>query len=538
MPVNLGQSKERPEVIVIGAGVAGFSAALELAERGYQVKLLEQYTLGSGASGRNPGRMGHGFHYANIETAKMYLRASIQVQRKYPNYLVGKNLPEDNPLRHGRYFIMKNSDYPASVILDTYKEIKKEYQRLIEEDPANEVFGPVKNFYRILKPHEYENDVNMENVEVGVETAEHLFNWKDFSADIKEKILENPNIKLYENTEVVKLERGDIDESRFIIHAKRKAESGEEVEETIHTDFIVNSTWQNIEKLNDQLNLTMAPESRTNRLKCLLVVKLPESLHNSNSMFFCMGQHGMYSNLGNGYGMITYAKVTNMGTFHGLDLDERTTLLLNGGTTKEEKDEIAKEKDRIAKQMLEGITTYIPAMKDAEIVDVKFGIVQTEGKLTLEDLQNPSSSFHKRNYYGVREEQIGFISNPAVKLFYFAQNGKLVADLVDAQWEATLKINQYMKTMIEDGERSNCPFSKDLRKGILASIERCSSSTFEMELNTEEKDEAVKKKRPISETIKKKKELQKAITSHTLFEHEKPEQNVISKPHSHQPGVK
>lgn len=510
----------RPEVIVMGAGAAGFSAALSLAERGYNVKLIEQNTLGSGTSGRNPGRMGHGFHYVDVETAKTYLRASIQVQRKYPNYLVGKDLPEDNPLRHGRYFITKNSDYPPEEILATYEEIKKEYQRLIAEDPANQVFGPPDKFFRVLEPHEYENDVNMSNIARGVETAEHLFNWQDFAADIKRKILDNPNITLYENTEIVDIERGELDEPRFTLHAIKREENSVESKETFHTDFLVNSTWQNIEKLNDKLGLRMIPGSRTNRLKCLLVVKLPESLRDVNSMFFCMGQHGMFSNLGNGYGMMTYAKVTNMGTFHGLDMDENTKRLLDGQAT-------ASEKEKIAREMLEGITNYIPAMAEAEIVDVKFGIVQTEGKLTLEDLIKLDSSFHKRDYHGVREEQIGLISNPCVKLFYFVKNGELVANLVDAQVDATAKIKQYMQEITEDAKRNLRPFSKEVIKAIHANLERHSSSSLETALNTgkvsTEVTKTTEKKKYVSQEIKEQLILKNAEGESTEITHQSPQ---------------
>ena len=209
-----------PKVIVMGAGAAGFSATLELAERGYEVILIEQSTLSSGASGRNPGRMGHGFHYVDIETAKMYLRASIQVQRKYPNYLVGKEFPPSHPLRRGRYFITKNSDNSSEQILNTYVKIKEEYIRLITEDPANEVFGAPEHFFRILEPSEYAEQVNMDRVEIGIETAEHLFDWEPFAKDIKNKILTHENITLYENTEVIRIERGELDQSRFSIYVK------------------------------------------------------------------------------------------------------------------------------------------------------------------------------------------------------------------------------------------------------------------------------------------------------------------------------
>ncbi|WP_334135305.1 NAD(P)/FAD-dependent oxidoreductase [Tepidimonas sp.] len=46
----------RADVVVIGGGYAGLSAALELAERGRRVVLLEADRIGSGASGRNGGQ--------------------------------------------------------------------------------------------------------------------------------------------------------------------------------------------------------------------------------------------------------------------------------------------------------------------------------------------------------------------------------------------------------------------------------------------------------------------------------------------------
>ncbi len=48
------------DVCVVGGGYTGLSAALELAERGYSVVLLEAYRVGAGASGRNGGVLGMG----------------------------------------------------------------------------------------------------------------------------------------------------------------------------------------------------------------------------------------------------------------------------------------------------------------------------------------------------------------------------------------------------------------------------------------------------------------------------------------------
>ena len=44
------------DVCVVGGGIAGCSAALTLAERGYRVVLLEGQRIGWGASGRSGGQ--------------------------------------------------------------------------------------------------------------------------------------------------------------------------------------------------------------------------------------------------------------------------------------------------------------------------------------------------------------------------------------------------------------------------------------------------------------------------------------------------
>jgi gamma-glutamylputrescine oxidase len=54
------QDRERADVCVIGGGFTGLSAALNLAEKGLDVVLLEAERVGWGASGRNGGLIGSG----------------------------------------------------------------------------------------------------------------------------------------------------------------------------------------------------------------------------------------------------------------------------------------------------------------------------------------------------------------------------------------------------------------------------------------------------------------------------------------------
>ncbi|MEM9781443.1 MAG: FAD-binding oxidoreductase [Pseudomonadota bacterium] len=59
------------DVCVIGGGYAGISTALHLAERGYDVLLLEANRIGWGASGRNGGQLGIGTR----EDVRKYIKA-------------------------------------------------------------------------------------------------------------------------------------------------------------------------------------------------------------------------------------------------------------------------------------------------------------------------------------------------------------------------------------------------------------------------------------------------------------------------------
>jgi gamma-glutamylputrescine oxidase len=66
------EGEETADVCVIGGGFTGLSAALNLAERGYDVVLLEAERIGFGASGRNGGLIGSGQRKDVLETEELF----------------------------------------------------------------------------------------------------------------------------------------------------------------------------------------------------------------------------------------------------------------------------------------------------------------------------------------------------------------------------------------------------------------------------------------------------------------------------------
>ncbi|MGI9271838.1 MAG: NAD(P)/FAD-dependent oxidoreductase [Woeseiaceae bacterium] len=77
------QGSHRADVCVIGGGFTGLSAALNLAEQGYDVILLEAERIGFGASGRNGGLIGSGQRKDVIEMEEQF---GLERSREFWNF--------------------------------------------------------------------------------------------------------------------------------------------------------------------------------------------------------------------------------------------------------------------------------------------------------------------------------------------------------------------------------------------------------------------------------------------------------------------
>ena len=415
--------------LIIGGGAGGCASALELAKAGHTVVLVEKRDdLLAGSSDDTPCRLGLGFHYIDINTAKKYLRSTITFLKKYPEFVLGRDKDPSHPYLHWRYFVVKDSQFKLSKIDEVYGQLKEYYKELIKEDSDNAVLGNPENFYRPLAIDEFENHVNKKIVITGFETAEQVLDWPRFKSYMINEVEAHPNITVYKNCEVLDVKHSD-KHAGFVVSIQKQNIN----QEKLSADFIVNCAWENVEAINHKAGFFTQPGARTNRLKVIVEIELPANFEANgpvNSMFFCFGPHCSFTNLGNGKGYISYEPVTNIELSSTLELPALSKRLLYN---KASEDDVL----YYGQEILAGVVKYIPGLKDSKITGAKFGIVKTKGTV---DIYSADSDFHKRDYSGVESQQIRWIDNSCMKLLYMLDNAKEVADLA----EKHIKIDNFI----------------------------------------------------------------------------------------------
>lgn len=327
------------KIHIVGGGIAGVSAALELAEAGYEVEILEaRDQLLRGSSDNTPCRVGVGLHYIDSATAKEYLRNTIQFLRRYKGYL----LEVDEALIGSDYVVTPDSQHPYYELAGTHAAIVEEYKRLITEDPENKLLGEPDGIIQMRPDTPHVNPLKKQGA---YKTVEQILDWPRLRVDLIQQVAENSRISVRYDTTVSAFENSGSDVAEPFTLTLSTGES-------IPAEEIVNCAWQNTEKLNTGLNIPYH-EERTCRLKGMAEIQMPVSLQDMRTTFFCFGAHCAITNTGDGKAFVTWEPVTNMQQSTELTLPEEMNFWAQFGSTLESKpiDELSDDGSELEKDL-------------------------------------------------------------------------------------------------------------------------------------------------------------------------------------------
>ncbi|MBY0544337.1 MAG: FAD-dependent oxidoreductase [Gammaproteobacteria bacterium] len=219
---------------------------------------------------------------------------------------------------------------------------------------------------------------------------------------------------------------------------------------------------------------------RTNRLKIIARVKLPKALESASSKFFCIGPHCMFSNLGNGEGMMTYAKVTNFFDETATEVSGKMNDYLTSrvrGHSREFNSDALEELMAKGQEIVDGVSLYVPAMEDALLISTDAGVVITWGSVNI---FAHDSTVHQRNYSGLawHDFPLDFISNTTMKLLYGLDNAMQIVKIADEHMALRDQIPELVNKLLSvvlNREHEDEGLNQDIRKALAFILRNLSS---------------------------------------------------------------
>src|SRR4029078_2749158 len=101
-------------------------------------------------------------------------------------------------------------------------------------------------------------------------------------------------------------------------------------------------------------------------------VQLPKSMVNTHSMMFVRGPFAMMANWRDGTAFLTYAPITNFSQTSDIEIPVHWESMITCR-------ELTQEKSVLGHKILIGAAKYIPELAKAQLLDVKAGVIYSEG---------------------------------------------------------------------------------------------------------------------------------------------------------------
>jgi glycine/D-amino acid oxidase-like deaminating enzyme len=388
-------------VVVLGAGLAGVCTALELAQQGRGVTIVDQAPdCLLRASLRAEGKIHLGLVYANdpsLRTLGVMLEGALRFDRIVER-LVGRPMAWDE-LRSSDfiYAVLPGSLRTPEELAETYALLQSQYDRLVESDSLTYVgTRPRALAWQLTE------DVAHRWLAPGMSSG--VFATSELALDLERF---RPPLR-------AALERADGMERRFghRVESVERTANGFRLEGrtadgeawSIDAAVVVNCLWEDRMRLDAQLGL----EPRrpwVHRLKYRLVGRLPAALAGLPSFTFVLGPFGDIVTWPSGRAYLSWYPACLRGWCSELEVPEAWQAPCSG----ESEPALVRE---ITADALGELGRIVPGLGGIAVDTVDAGIITAWGTTDVDD---PQSALHERHDVGPRARD-GWISVDTGKL--------------------------------------------------------------------------------------------------------------------------
>lgn len=406
----------KKEVIVLGAGMQGCCIALELANRGYEITLIDQDPVPfNRASIRNEGKIHLGLVYVNdtgFETPELMLKAAFRFMPSLSRW-IGDKSSELNISTPFYYLVSNDSFLNTDQLEDRYEQLEKSYLKLKENDSGLNYLGLEPN--RLTQKCSEENLAdyfNTDDLQGGFITEELSIDTSRLGNIITTAVKNHPNITFFGNHRIESITKNG---NGYIV----EGENGKGLWK-MHSLQVVNATWTDKFRLDTTLGIP-APIGILHRLKYRVIADIPKEMKNSPSATMVIGRFGDVVIRPDSTAYISWYPEACKGWSNSLQPPEEWNEPSRGIVSDEDFNEFSEV-------FIRETAKWYPAIKNCKPTIVDAGVIVAQGKTDVDD---EKSELHKRAKIGVTSYD-GYHSVETGKLTTAPMFALDTADHVDA----------------------------------------------------------------------------------------------------------
>lgn len=370
----------------MGAGVQGCCIALELANRGYTVHLLDQDTIPFNRSSiRNEGKIHLGLVYVNdpgFETPELMLKAAFQFTPNLERW-IGEKSAHLNVSTPFYYLVSNDSFLNTNQLEERYEYLEEKYFQMQNEDPNASYLGTKpERLAQKSSEEELNGHFRTGDLQGGFLTSELAIDTSKLAEHITSAVKKHPNISFLGGHRVESISKNG---SGFVVEGVSK-EGGWKMKSL----QVVNATWTDKFRLDETLGIP-APKGILHRLKYRVIAKIPAEMKNCPSATMVIGRFGDVVIRPDNTAYISWYPEACRGWSNSLQPPEEWNEVSRGIISKEDFDQFSDSFISETAKWYPGIQNCRPKIVDA-------GIIVAHGQTDVDD---EKSELHKRAKIGV-----------------------------------------------------------------------------------------------------------------------------------------